>query len=187
MHSPTIEKLIELFSKFPTVGPRTASRFVFYLAKTPKQEIRELLENIEKLSDKIKTCSLCGINFEGNGGDLCDICLDRRRNKSMLCVVEKQIDLEAMEKTKTYNGLYFIFKSENDLGQLLNRVKQNNLQEIVLAINPTAEGIKTTFFLKRKLEPLKIKVSQLGLGMPVGGELEYADQETLSSALENRK
>ncbi len=187
MHSPTIEKLIQLFSKFPTVGPRTAGRFVTYLAKAPRQEIDELLENIKQLADKIKTCLLCGASFEGNDGDLCDICADKRRDKTILCIVEKQIDLESIEKTKAFKGFYFIFKSENDLDKLLDKIKQNNLQEIVLAINPTTEGTKTTLFLKRKLEPCKIKMSQLGLGIPVGGELEYADQETLSSALANRK
>lgn len=187
MHSPTIEKLIQLFSQFPTIGPRTANRFVDYLAGASKQEIGELLENIKQLSEKMKICSLCGANFEGNNNDLCDICADQRRDKGTLCIIEKQVDLEAVERTKVFNGLYFIFKSENNLSKLLNRIKQNNLQEIVLAINPTAEGIKTTLFLKRKLAPCKTKLSQLGLGMPVGGELEYADQETLSSALSNRK
>ena len=187
MHSPTIEKLIQLFSKFPTVGPRTAGRFVAYLAKASKQEIGELLENIKRLADKIKTCSLCGVNFESDDGDLCDICTDQRREKTILCIVEKQIDLESIEKTKSFKGFYFILKSDSDLQKLVNKIKQNNLKEIILAINPTSEGIKTILFLKRKLEPYKMKISQLGLGIPVGGELEYADQETLSSALKNRK
>ncbi|GAI40400.1 unnamed protein product, partial [marine sediment metagenome] len=107
MYSKTIQKLIDLFSKFPTVGPRTAARFVFYLIKTPKEEIEKLIKSIEELKDKIKLCPLCFRSFEGEK-ELCPICSDPKRDKTIICIVEKEVDLESIEKTKKYNGLYFV-------------------------------------------------------------------------------
>jgi len=201
MYSPTIQKLIELFSKFPTVGPRTAARFVFYLIKAPKEEVDKLLKTIEELKKKIKICPLCFKSFEGEG-EICQICADPRRDKTTLCIVEKEVDLEAIEKTGKFKGLYFILggtisglekeeekrKIEERVEKLKERVeKDKEIKEIILALNPTTEGQSTTLWLERKLKPLNIKITQLGRGLPVGGELEYADEETLSSALESRR
>lgn len=183
MYSDSVEKLIELFSQFPTIGKRTASRFVFYLTKQNKETINNLITAIKELEEKTKTCSLCNKIFEGEQ-KLCEICSNKGREKETLCVIEKEVDLETIEKTKTYKGLYYIY---NDLDSIIERIKKDSLKEIILAFNPTTEGIKTTLFLKRKLEPYNIKVSQLGLGLPVGAELEYADDETLNSSFLNRK
>lgn len=201
MYPKTIQKLIDLFSKFPTVGPRTAARFVFYLLKIPKEEIKELLNSILELRKLVKTCKLCFNPFQAEG-TLCEICSNPLRNKTLLCLVEKEIDLISLEKTKKYNGLYFILggtvsalKKEDikklRIKELEERLKTSSeIQEIIIATNPTTEGEATALYLERLLKknlPAGRQVTRLGRGLPVGGELEYADEETLSSALEGRK
>jgi len=197
MYPKTIQKLIDLFSKFPTVGPRTAARFVFYLLKLKGEGINELTSSISKLKEIVKLCNLCFLPFEGEG-ELCQICQNKTRDKSLLCVVEKEPDLESLEKTKKYTGRYFILggtvsalKKEN-IKQLrsqefLKRAKDPEVKEIIIATNPTTEGEATALYLERLLKPLDKKITRLGRGLPVGAELEYADEETLSSALETRK
>lgn len=198
MYSPTIQKLIDLFSKFPTVGPRTAARFVFYLLRLPKKEIQELIEAILKLKKNIKFCPLCFSPFEGEG-NLCKICADSSRDRSLLCVVEKEADLAAIEKTQKYKGVYFILggtisnlkkeKIKNlRIEELKERIRKDpEIKEIILAFNSTLEGETTSLYLERILKSFNKKISKLGRGLPVGGELEYADEETLGSALESRK
>ncbi len=191
----SIQKLIDLFSEFPTVGPRTAARFVFYLLKLPKEEIEELVNSISKLRENIKSCKLCFLPFEG---EFCPICSDKTRDKSLLCLVEKESDLEAVEKTKKYKGLYFILggtlsklKKEDTkkirADELLERARDSEVKEIIIAINPTTEGEATALYLERLLKPLNKKITRLGRGLPMGGELEYTDEETLGSALDGRK
>jgi len=244
MYSPSIQKLIEKFSKFPTVGPRTAARFVFYLLKLSKEEIEDLLNSISNLKKNLKTCSLCFNAFEpaqvsskfeavdelrsssrtellrsksegreenkvffsfanarvGEGeGEFCQICSNQTRNKNLLCIVANETDLTAIEKTKKYKGLYLILggtvsalkKTDIEklrIKELEARVKNHpEIQEIIIAINPTPDGEATTLYLERLLKPFNKKITRLGRGLPVGGELEYADEETLSSALESRR
>lgn len=197
MFSPSIQKLIDLFSKFPTVGPRTASRFVFYLLRLPKEETEELILNISKLKKNVKLCKFCYKFFEREG-ELCEICKNPARDKTLLCIIEKETDLIPIEKTKKYPGRYFILGGtvstlrKEDLRklrtqELLERVKSPEIQEIILALNPTTEGETTTLYLERLLKPLGKKITRLGRGLPIGAELEYADEETLSSALESRR
>ncbi|MFH1036598.1 MAG: recombination mediator RecR [Patescibacteria group bacterium] len=198
MNSPHIQKLIDMFSKFPTIGPKTAARFVFYLIGLKKTEADELASAISELKRDIKICSFCFNPFEGEG-DLCQICANPVRDKSILCVVEKEPDLSSIEKTKKYNGRYFILggtvsrlkKADVEklkIKDLETRVKNNpEIREIILAINPTADGEATTLYLERFLKSYNKKITRLGLGLPIGGELEYADEETLSNALEGRK
>ncbi|MFH1509529.1 MAG: recombination mediator RecR [Candidatus Nealsonbacteria bacterium] len=198
MHtSQTIQQLIAIFSKFPTVGHRTAARFVYYLIKLPTEELKDLVETIQRLKEKVKLCTLCFNPFEGEES-ICQTCSDKTRDTSLLCVVEKESDLQAMENIKKYKGLYFILggtvpvlkikDSKNIRSQeLLKRAKELELKEIILAINPTTEGEATLLFLERLLKPLDKKITRLGRGLPVGAELEYSDGETLSSALEGRK
>jgi len=198
MFPPSIKKLIDLFSKFPTVGPRTAARFVFYLLKLSKEEIENLTGAISDLKSAIKICPLCFNPFQSEG-ELCQICANPSRDKSLLCIIEKETDLLVIEKTKKYNGLYFI------LGGTVSRLKKADIEklrtkeleemvknhpeikEIIIAVNPTTEGESTALYLERLLKPLAKKITRLGRGLPVGGELEYADEETLGSALEGRK
>lgn len=198
MYSPTIQKLIDLFSRFPTVGPKTAGRFVFYLIGKKKEEIDELVEAILELKKKIKLCDFCFKPFEGEE-KLCEICSNPLRDKSLLCLVEKESDLEVLERTKKYNGLYFILggsllavKKEElkklRVKELEEKIKKHpEIKEIIIATNPTTEGQATALFLERKLKPLNKKISHLARGLPVGGEIEYADEETLGAALEGRK
>jgi len=197
MHSPAIEKLIKLFSKFPTVGPRTASRFVFYLLRLPKEEMNDLIFGIGNLIDKVKVCSLCFNPFEGEG-EICEICKNPGRDKSLICVVEKEADLDSIEKTKKYKGLYFILGGtlsslkKDDIKkikteELSKRMKDPQVKEIIIATNSTAEGEATALYLERTLKLSGKKITRLGRGLPKGSELEYADDETLSSALESRK
>ncbi|MBI3631375.1 MAG: recombination protein RecR [Candidatus Staskawiczbacteria bacterium] len=196
----SINKLVNLFSKFPTVGPRTAGRFVFHLIKLPKEKIDELIGAIEELKNKIKFCDFCFNPFEGESG-LCLICKNPSRNKQLLCVVEKETDLVSIENTKKYNGLYFILGGTvatmrkgdvNNLRiqELLDRVKAPaKFTEIIIATNPTPEGKTTSVLIERSLKELSLpfKTTHLAQGLPVGGELEYADEETLESAFEGRK
>ncbi|MFH1462321.1 MAG: recombination mediator RecR [bacterium] len=197
MYSPLIQKLIDLFSKFPTVGPRTAARFVFYLLKMNKEEVETLLSSISELKSVIKVCEFCFNTFEGESA-LCEICKNQTRDKTLLCVLEKETDLIQVEKTKKYKGRYFILGGtvstlkKTDLEklrakELMTRIKTSEVKEVILAVNPTTEGETTALYLERLLKPLGKKITRLGRGLPVGAELEYADEETLSSALETRK
>jgi len=198
MYPKSIQKLIDLFSKFPTVGPRTAARFVFYLLKLSKEEIEELINSISNLKKTVKICSFCFNSFEGEG-EICSICSNTARDKTLLCIIEKETDLVSIEKTKKYNGLYFILGGtvsalkKVDIEKLrikeLQELVKNHLEikEIIIAVNPTAEGEATALYLERLLKPFEKKITRLGRGLPVGAELEYADEETLGSALEGRK
>lgn len=207
MYPSPIQKLIDLFSKFPTVGPRTAVRFVFYLLRLPNNELNDLLETINKLSEKIKICYFCFNPFEiSEEKEICQICSDPNRDRTLLCVVEKESDLITIEKTQKYKGLYFILggtlsnlKKEDvkklKIEELEERIKSPEkfgilncrFEEIILAFNLTIEGESTALYLQRRLESMGIKISRLGRGLPTGGELEYADKETLCSALETRR
>lgn len=205
----SIKKLVELFSKFPTVGPRTASRFVYYLMKLPKERIDEITNSIQELKNKIRFCNFCFNPFEGEG-NICNICSNPSRNKSLLCIVEKEADLSSIENTKKYNGLYFILggtvqtmrKSEIEnlrVEQLKERIKEPDkfsmskidFQEVIIATNPTPEGKATSMLIEKSLKEISqsstFKITHLAQGLPVGGELEYADEETLESAFEGRK
>lgn len=234
MYPYTIQKLINLFSKFPTVGPRTAARFVFYLIKLPKEKIDEFVKSLQDLKNQIKFCFFCFNPFiasekasierfspEFTAGlsrtssaqrdekKLCPICRNNSRDRTMLCVIEKESDLISIEKTKKYEGLYFILGGtisnlkEDDIKKLKireleKRIKNPenfglpsaNFKEIIIATNPTTEGEATTLLIERRLKssPLsEIKITRLARGLPKGGELEYADEETLGSAFEGRK
>jgi recombination protein RecR len=202
MYSPQIRKLIDLFSKFPTVGPRTAARFVFYLLSLSEEKVKELTSDISKLKENVKLCDSCFKSFEPSSADrsskLCEICRDPGRRKELLCIVEKETDLIPIEKTKKYRGLYFILggtvsvlKKEElkklRIGEFLEKVKDPEVKEFIIALNPTTEGEATALYLERQLKPLGKKTTRLGRGLPMGAELEYADDETLSSALESRR
>jgi len=201
MDNNIIKKLQDLFSDFPTVGQRTASRFVFYLTKLPAEKIEELIKTIQELKSTIKLCSLCFQPFESLQEGLCSICLNPSRNKELLCIIEKEADLISIENTKKYQGLYFILGGQIPLRKipdevlriepLKERVKNSQFNEIIIALNPTPEGRVTSALVERALKELpqssSFKITYLAKGLPVGGELEYADEETLESAFEGRK
>jgi len=197
----SIDQLIALFKKFPTVGGRTAGRFVYYLTKLPKEKTDELISAINELKNKIKLCQLCFNPYEGDG-NLCSICQNQSRNKNLLCVVEKETDLLTIESTRKFNGLYFILGGtiatmrKEDIANLRieefkKRVQAGNFTEIIVALNSTPEGRATSTLIEGEINKLQIqntpRITHLARGIPVGGELEYADEETLESALEGRK
>ena len=208
-YSPVIQRLINLFSKLPTVGPRTSARFVFFLLRSEQKDVDELIDAISNLKKRVKTCSLCFNLFEPSSKiKLCKICSNPLRNKSLLCLIEKETDLLAIENTKKYKGLYFVLggtvsslrktrktPSANSgvlrKKELIERVKKHpEIKEIIIATNTTNEGIATALYLETLSKPITnqtVKITRLARGMPTGGELEYADEETLFSALEGRK
>lgn len=200
----SIRKLTNMFGKFPTIGPRTAGRFVFYLISQPKETADELVRAILELKNNIKICPLCFNAFEPAGvgaptQNICAICQDPQRNKTLLCIVEKETDLLSIENTQKYKGLYFVLGgtitarkpdgAHLRIEALKNRVKTGNFSEIIIALNSTTEGKSTSILVQRALKELQptFKVTHLAQGLPVGSELEYADEETLESAFEGRK
>jgi len=210
MYTKSIQKLVELFARFPTVGRRSAARFVFYLLKASDQEYDELVGAIQSLKKEIHLCRFCFNPFEVAEDDqdtlLCVICRNPGRSRSLLCIVEKESDLEALEKAGNYEGVYFILGDavnavrKDDIknirrDELRERVEQpknfglesSGFKEVIIATNPTTEGEATALYIKRLLDTLAIRSTQLGRGLPVGGELEYTDEETLRSALESRR
>lgn len=186
-----IKKFVEIIAKLPAIGPRQAIRTAFYLIRAGKDEIKELADAIYGLQ-KLKPCSQCFFVHE-NQDSLCPICSDKSRNKDVIAVVEKETDLLSLEQTGKFNGRYFIIGNLRKNGELdaeqklrLKALKALKPKEIILAINPTAYGDAAAFFLQQELKNDAEKITRLGRGIPTGGEIEFADEETLGSALENR-
>lgn len=193
--NPPIEKLIQSFAKLPGVGEKTATRFVFYLLRAPKQIAKDLGEALRDLHEKIKLCSLC-CNITDR--DPCRFCSDPRRDSHLVCVVQEPSDVTAIEKTGSFRGRYHVLHgaisplegiSPDDLKikELLTRLQETSATEIILATDANVEGDATSLYISQLLRPLKVRVSRLALGMPVGGELEYLDASTLSKAIEERR
>jgi recombination protein RecR len=187
-----MQRLIDEFSQLPTIGPKTAERFIFYLLKN-KGQIDNLQSALEELKNKVTTCSECHTFSEKSP---CYICSNSKRDRSIICVVAQTTDLAVMENTGQYNGLYHILgglvnplREETNLttDQLISRIKKNNTQEVILAFNPDIEGESTILYLSKILKPTGAKITRLAKGLPMGSELIYADDVTLSSALEGRK
>jgi recombination protein RecR len=201
MYPKTIKKLIEIFSQFPGIGEKTSTRFVFFLLKQKKEFLEDLIENLKNLKEKVRLCSFCKKSTEKEF--LCEICENPARDLTKLCLVSKEQDLEAIEKSGGFNGLYFIVGeissiSQRDLKKInIEEIKERiknpkkfglfaNFKEVILAFDFTVKGRTLSMFIENKLKDLPVKISKLGMGMPSGGELEYADEETLKSAFEKR-
>ncbi len=194
MLASPLEKLINSLKKFPGVGEKTATRYAFFILNADRSEIDDLLESIEIVKRDLRLCSRC---FHLTDEDLCNICRDNRRDASRLCVVESPLDLLAIEKSGQFKGIYHVLHGvmapldgigpgEIRLNELLERVKQERIGEVILALNPTVEGEATASFIKDRLKDTKVIVSRIAYGIPVGGSLEYADPLTLGRALEHR-
>lgn len=189
----SIKKLTELFSQFPAIGKRTANRFVFYLMKLPKEKIDELANAILELKNKTKFCSSCFNPYEGESST-CEICQNNSRDKQLLCIVQKEADLASIENTKKYKGIYFVLgekDTENSRIETLKlKIKNPDLKEVIIATNHTPEGRSASILIERIIKESSqspsFKITHLAKGLPVGGELEYADKETLESAFEGR-
>ena len=169
-----------------------AERLVLYLFKQNKEKIQEFAENLENIQH-MKTCQKCFNIAEEN---LCEICKNTKRNQKQICIVEEPLDIISLEKTRAFQGLYFvlggtIFQNNNEqelkIPELIKRIEKEKIEEVVLATNPTTEGDATALYLKRKIQPLGIKVTQLARGLTTGGDIEYIDESTLTSAINNRR
>ena len=189
-----IEKHIEEFAKLPGIGKKTAQRLTLYVLNLPKDEVEEFSNALVKARGTIKYCSVCG-NFTDS--DPCAICGNPSRDKTQICVVEQPKDIMTMEKVKDYNGVYHVLhgnispmqgRGPQDirLRELVSRMN-GNIKEVIVATNPNIEGEATAMYISKILKPLDVKVTRIAAGIPVGGDLEYADEVTLSKALEGRK
>ncbi|HEU5319125.1 MAG TPA: recombination mediator RecR [Chloroflexota bacterium] len=190
-----IARLIEEFGKLPGVGPKTAQRLTFYLLRLPTDEARALAEAIEDVKDKIIYCGTC---FNLSASDPCPICADQARDRSRICVVEEPLDILALERTGIYKGLYHVLHGsfspmegvlEDDLKirELATRVCNEPIEEVIVATNATVEGEATANLVRNRLRSSGVKVTRLAQGLPIGSDLEYADDYTLSRALEGRR
>lgn len=191
--SETLEKVADELSKLPSIGRKTAQRIAMYLAKCPPDDVLNLSNALIKLKDNIKLCSICCNITET---EPCKICTSEKRNKDMVCIVEEPSDVYAIERTNEYKGLYHvlhgIISPLDGIGPEDIRVKellprlQKNIEEVILAINPSIEGEYTITYLTKLIKPLNIKISRIARGIPVGTDLEFADEITLTKAIEGR-
>lgn len=188
------QSLISHFSSLPSVGPKMAERIVLYLFKQNAEKLENFAESLEDLP-RLKSCTRC---FHIAEGELCNICTDSRREQKVLCLVEEPLDVIAIERIDIYHGLYHVLggvlesgKTDNSsslrITELLHRVEDEGIEEVILATNPTTEGDLTALYIKKKLEPYKVKITRIARGLSTGGDIEYADELTLTSALTNRK
>jgi recombination protein RecR len=190
-----VTRLVDEFSRLPGIGPKTASRLAYYLLRAPVAQVGALGEAISTLRDRITFCSQC---FNITESDPCPVCTDERRERHMVCVVEEPLDVLAIERTGEYRGLYHVLHGAispvegigpDDLriAELVERVRAGGITEVILATNTSLEGEATAMYVQRQLMPLGPRVTRLARGLPVGGDLEYADAVTLARALEGRQ
>ena len=194
-YSPSIEKLIESFEKLPSIGHKTAVRLAFYMLDLSEEETNEFIASIINAKKTLKYCSKC---FNVSDTDPCPICANPRRDNSIICVVEDVRDIIAMEKTHEFKGVYHVLHGSispmNGIGpediklkELLERLKDTSIKEIILATNPRVEGEATAMYISKLIKPMGIKVTRIAHGIPVGGDLEYTDEVTLSKALRQKR
>lgn len=195
IYTPALQKLIDELGKLPGVGPKSAQRIAFHLIKLPEQDALSLANAIQEAKQKVRFCETC---FNMSDEVICEICSDTQRDSSLVCVVEEPRDIVALERTREYKGLYHVLQGainpidgigpeQLKIRELLERLKGNTLQEVILCTNPNIEGEATAMYLAKLIEPLGIQVSRIASGLPVGGDLEYADELTLGRALEGRR
>jgi recombination protein RecR len=189
----SIDHLIQEFSKLPGIGQKSAQRLAFYVLKIKKEDAKKLAQAILTVKEKVTYCSVC---FNLTEDDPCKICKDKKRDGSVICVVEEANDVAAIEKTNQYKGLYHVLggvlspldgigPDELRIKELMSRLRKS-VKEVILATNPSAEGEATAVYLSKLIKPMGIKVTRIARGLPAGGALEYADMATLSKALEGR-
>ena len=190
-----VARLIEEFNKLPGIGPKSAQRLTYYLLRRPDEEAKALAEAILALKEKARLCSVC---FNITDQDICSICQDKGRDQSIICVVERPSDILPLERTGKYNGVYHVLHGSisplqgigtEDLKvkELLSRLQDGSVAEVILATNPNVDGETTAMYLRRSIMPLDIHLSRLARGLPFGAELEYADDMTLGQALDLRQ
>ena len=192
---PPLEILIEQFAKLPGIGRKTATRLAFYVLNSSTQDAKAFAEAIINAKEKVKCCKICQ-NITDN--DVCSLCESPKRDKSVICVTESPKDVISIEKTNEYHGLYHVLHGAispmdnigpNDIKipELLERLKGDEVKEVIMATNPTIEGEATAMYIAKLIKPFGIKVTRIAHGIPVGGDLEYADEVTLTKAMEGRR
>jgi recombination protein RecR len=190
-----VARLIEQFAKLPGIGPKSAQRLTYYLLRAPESVSQELSGAIQRMKQSVRFCSVCWNIAEA---ETCPICVGEGRDRSVICVVEEPLDVVALERTRGYKGTYHVLhgvlspvegRGPDDLKirPLLDRLRSGEVREVILATNPNVEGETTAIYLTRLLRPLGVRVTQIARGLPVGGDLEYADEVTLARALEGRR
>ena len=193
-YAPSIEKLIESFEKLPSIGNKTAARLAFHMLNASQEETEEFIKSIQEAKKNLKYCSNC---YNITDTDPCPICSNNLRDKTKICVVEDVKDVVAMEKTHEFKGVYHVLHGSispmNGIGpddikikELLSRLMEGDIKEVILATNPRVEGEATAMYISKLIKPLGVKVTRIAHGIPVGGDLEYTDEATLSKALEGR-
>lgn len=194
-YSPSIEKLIEAFEKLPSIGNKTAARLAFHILDASEEETNEFIGAIVNAKKNLKYCSQC---YNIADTDPCPICSNQNRDHSLICVVEDVRDVVAMERTHEFKGVYHVLHGSispmNGIGpddikikELLSRIMEGQVKEIILATNPRVEGEATAMYISKLVKPLGVKATRIAHGIPVGGDLEYTDEVTLSKALEGRR
>ncbi len=191
-----VARLIDEFSRLPGIGPKTASRLAFYLLRAPKEQAQSLADALRELRERITFCSIC---FNITETDPCAVCADEGRDRSVICVVEEPLDVIAIERTRDYHGLYHVLHGtiapvegigpdELRIAELLSRLGgKSPVREVIIATNPNMEGEATAMYIARQMEGKGVRVTRLARGLPMGGDLEYADEVTLSRALAGRQ
>jgi len=195
LYAGPVQALIDELGRMPGVGPKSAQRIAFYLLKLPKEDAQRLAHAINEVKDRISFCTRC---YNIAEGELCGLCLDERRDPTLVCVVEEPRDIVAVEKTQEFRGRYHVLQGAINpiegvgpeqlrVKELLARLDPEGIVEVILCTNPNIEGEATAMYLARLLKPLGLKVTRIASGLPVGGDLEYADELTLGRALEGRR
>jgi recombination protein RecR len=192
-----VQNLIQAFSRLPGIGPKTASRLAFYLLKSPEEMSLNLAEALQQLKSGTADCPVC-FNITGSGNSLCEICSSAERDGSVICVVEEPLDVLALERSSGFQGRYHVLHGvlspiegigpeDLKIAELLKRLQGGGVKEVILATNPSMEGDATAMYLRVQISTLGVRVTRLARGLPVGGDLEYADPNTLLRALAGRQ
>lgn len=194
-YTKPLARLVEEFQKLPGIGPKSAQRMAFHMLKMPHNEVNKFTDAILDAKEKIKYCRQC---FNLSSENPCEICTNTSKDRSVICVVAEARDLVALERTREYKGLYHVLQglvspldgiSPEDLRikELIQRLQNEEIKEVILALNPSVEGEATSMYLAKIIKPTGIKVSRIAFGLPIGADLEYADEVTLARALEGRR
>jgi recombination protein RecR len=190
-----LQRLITAFERLPGIGPKSASRLAFYLLRAPDEVSADLSDSLHGLKDKVSYCEEC-YNITEAGRPRCEICDDPRRDRAVLCIVADALNVQAFERTGGFHGRYHVLQgllspiegiTPDDLRIEPLRRRLEGVKEVIIATNPSMEGDTTAMYLHQQLQPLGVKITRLGLGLPVGGDLDYADQNTLLRALSGRQ
>ncbi len=194
-YTKPLAQLIEFFQKFPGIGPKSAQRMAFHLLKMPHSEVQKFSHILIEAKENIHYCSIC---YNMSASNPCEICSDTKRDNTIICVVAETKDLIAIEKTHEYKGLYHVLQGtlspldgigveDIRIKELLMRVTDANISEVILALSPSVEGEATSMYITKLLKPFNIKISRIAFGLPIGSDLEYADEITLAKAIEGRR